>query len=104
LTDNNFRAMPPRYQISCIKRSDSLNHHRRIDSIGGVNPDGTRWKISEAAAIAGIEAGRWRFYLSRTGRDVEIVVATSKYGSKYIKTADDSGLPPDTLLTLPECR
>ena len=94
----------PRYQIYCIRRSDSLNPHRRISSIGGINPDGSRWKISEAAAIAGIESGEWRFYVSRGGRDVEIIVATSKYGGKYIKTADDRGLHPAGLLALPECR
>lgn len=96
--------MPSRYQIYCIKRSDSFNHHRRIRSIGGINPDGSRWRISEETAIAGIESGRWRFYVSRAGHDVEIIVATSKYGGKYIKTAADGGLHPDGLLALPECR
>jgi hypothetical protein len=96
--------MPSRYQIYCIERSDSFNHHRRIRGIGGINPDGSRWKISEETAIAGIESGQWRFYVSRAGHEIDIVVATSKYGSKYIKTADDGGLHPDGLLALPECR
>jgi hypothetical protein len=95
--------MPSRHQIQCINRSDRLNHHRRIRSVGGVNADGSRWKISEAAAIAGIEAGQWSFYVSCAGQDVEVVVAISKYGSKYIKTAVD-GLHPDILLALPECK
>ena len=94
--------MPPRYRIHCIKRSDRMNHDRRIRSLGGVNPDGARWMIGEAALIAGIEAGRWRFYVARDGADVELVVATSKYGNKYLKAAED-GLHPDTLLALPEC-
>ena len=96
--------MPSRYQIHCVSRSYRLNHDRRIRNIGGVNPDGARWKISEAAAIAGIESGRWSFYVSRAGHQVDIVIAISKYGSKYIKTADDDGLHPDSLLALPECR
>ncbi len=79
-----------------------MNHDRRLRGIGGVNPDGSRWRISEAAAIAGIEAGRWRFYVSRAGQDVDIVIATSRYGSKYLKAAED-GLHPDRLLALPEC-
>ena len=37
--------MPPRYRIYCIKRSDRMNHDRRIRSFGGVNPDGARWTI-----------------------------------------------------------
>ena len=79
-----------------------MNHDRRIRSLGGVNPDGARWMIGEAALIAGIEAGRWRFYVARDGADVELVVATSKYGNKYVKAAED-GLHPETLLALPEC-
>jgi len=94
--------MPPRYRICCIKRSDRLNHDRRIRSFGGVNPDGARWTIGEAALIAGIEEGRWRFYVVRDGADLDLIVATSKYGNKYIKTAED-GLHPETLLALPEC-
>jgi len=95
--------MPARYQVHCVGRSDRLNHDRRIRHIGGVNADGARWKISEETAIAGIESGQWSFYVSRAGQDVAVVVAISKYGSKYIKT-DDDGLHPDSLLALPECR
>jgi hypothetical protein len=96
--------MPSRYRVYCIHRSDRLNHDRRIRTLGGINPDGARWKISEDAAIAGIESGQWSFYVSAAGHDIEIVIATSKYGNKYIKTADDRGPSPDGLLALPECR
>ena len=84
-------------------RSDRLNHHQRIRTIGGVNPDGARWQIGEAAAIEAIESGRWEFYIWRAGREVDVVVAASRYGSKYLKTALD-GLQPDSLLALPDCR
>jgi uncharacterized protein DUF3892 len=93
-----------RYRIHCVDRSDRLNHDRRIRYIGGVNPDGARWRISEAAAIAGIETGRWSFYISYAGHDVEIVVATSRYGNQYIKSAADEGLHPERLLALGACR
>ncbi len=96
--------MSSRYRIHCVGRSDRLNHDRRIRIIGGVNADGARWTVSEAAAIAGIESGQWSFYMPRAGHQVEIVVATSKYGNKYLKAADDDGLHPDGLLALPECR
>ena len=95
--------MQSRYQICCVQRSDLVNHDRRIRRIGGVNPDGSRWSISEAAAIAGIETGRWIFYISEAGEVREVVVATSRYGGKYIKAQND-GLHPDGLLALPECR
>jgi Protein of unknown function (DUF3892) len=95
--------MLSRYQIICIRRSDRVNHDRRIRAIGGVNADGSRWQVSEEAAILGIEAGRWHFYLSEAGQQVEVIVATSRYGNKYLKAADDA-LHPDRLLALPDCR
>ena len=94
--------MQGRYLIHCINRSDLMNHDRRISYIGGVNLDGAHWKIAVDQAIAAIEAGRWSFYVRRNGRDLAVVVALSKYGSKYIKTAEDP-LHPESLLTLPEC-
>lgn len=94
--------MPGRYLICCIQRSDLVNHDRRIRHIGGVNRDGARWKLSVEDAIEAIESGRWSFYIERGGREFPVVVTISKYGSKYIKTADDS-LQPESLLALPEC-
>jgi len=95
--------MRSRYRISCIHRSDRLNHDRRILGVGGVNPDGSRWKISEEAVIAAIETGRWSFYVSQAGNDIDIVIARSRYGNKYIKTAADRSPHPDLLLALPDC-
>ncbi|HZT86670.1 MAG TPA: DUF3892 domain-containing protein [Stellaceae bacterium] len=94
--------MARRYRISCVVPSDRLNHHERIRAIGGINPDGTRWKIGHGDAIAGIETGNWSFYVADAGRQSEIVVAVSKYGAKYLKAADDK-LHPDSLLALPKC-
>jgi len=96
--------MPARYQICCVTRSDHLNHDRRIRLVGGVNPDGSRWKITAETAAQGIETGRWSLFLSQNGRDFDIVVATSRYGNKYIKSTEDRGLNPDSLLALPNCR
>ena len=94
--------MPGRYLIRCINRSDLLNHDRRIRSVGGVNPDGAHWKISVFEAIEAIESGRWSFYIREGDRDIEVVVAVSKYGSKYLKSSIDP-LHPESLLALPEC-
>lgn len=94
--------MAGRYLINCINRSDLMNHDRRIRHIGGVNPDGAHWRMSADDAVAAIEAGRWTFYIERNGRELPVVVAVSKYGSRYIKTAEDK-LHPDSLLALPEC-
>jgi len=89
-------------QIRCINKSDRPNPYERILNIGGVNPDGQRWKLTQKQAIDGIEQGRWNFYVSAGGSTVWVVVALSRYGNKYIKTTAD-GEQPDNLLSLPEC-
>ena len=95
--------MVQRYLISCVGRSDLLNHDRRIRRVGGVNRDGAHWQMSEAAAIAAIEAGRWSFYLQTpAGGEQPVVAARSKYGIKYLKGSADA-LHPESLLALPEC-
>lgn len=89
-------------QVKCINKSDRYDAHERIKSIGGINDDGTRWKLSQEQAIKDIEAGKYDFYVSVQGRTVRVIVATSRYGNKYIKTEAD-GEHPNNLLSLPEC-
>ena len=94
--------MAARIEIRCINKSDRKNHYERILSIGGVNPDGKRWKLSEADAIAGIKNGAYSFYINRGGSSVNVIIAKSQFGHEYLKTVSD-GEKPDNLLSLPEC-
>lgn len=89
-------------RIQCINKTDRMNPHERIQNIGGVNPDGTRWKMSLDRAIEGIKEGKWRFWVSVDNKSVWVDIATSAYRNEYLKTDADRE-QPNNLLSLPEC-
>jgi hypothetical protein len=93
--------MAQQVRIECINKSPRQDLHLRIQNVGGQNPDGTRWRLSETQAIEAIEAGRYSFYVHAGGRSVKVKVAEHE-GRKYLRTEAD-GLRPDNLLSLPEC-
>jgi hypothetical protein len=89
-------------QVKCINKTNRYEPHERIKNIGGTNADGTRWKLTQQEAIKAIETGKYSFYVSVQGKTVRVIVATSRFGHKYIKTEAD-GEQPNNLLSLPEC-
>jgi hypothetical protein len=89
-------------EVLCINKSNRTDPHERITHIGGKRSDGSRWKLSQQEAIDKIQKENWSFFVSKYGQTVDVIVATSRYGHKYIKTVAD-GEQPDNLLSLPEC-
>lgn len=88
-------------RISCINkaRRDDL---MPIQYVGGIHPDGRPWKLSLRQAIAEVENGHGFYVEQPEGDRVEVVVAVSRFGHKYLKTVAD-GDDPNNLLALPEC-
>jgi hypothetical protein len=89
-------------QIQCVNKTDRYNPHERISHVGGVNADQDSLEVDPGTGVDGTESGQWRFYVSVGGHSVWVVVATSRFGNKYLKTEAD-GEQPDNLLSLPEC-
>jgi Protein of unknown function (DUF3892) len=88
-------------QIKCINKADRMNPHERITHVGGYTDK--QWKITQQEAVNYIESGEWKFWVKPPNADsVWVIVVTSRYGHKYLKTEAD-GEQPNNLLSLPEC-
>lgn len=94
--------MAARHEIKCVNKTDRFNPHEHIRAVGGQNADGSPWKLTQEQAINGIEAGKWSFYVAARGQIVNVIVAISRFGNKYLKTEAD-GEQPNNLLSLYEC-
>lgn len=93
--------MASRVQIQCINKTDRQSPHERIRNIGGINPDGSRWRLSLNDAIQYIKNGTYSFFVSVNGNSVNVIIARHT-GYEYLKTEND-GDQPNNLLSLPEC-
>lgn len=89
--------------IRCIVKNDRLSPYEAIEYVGGLNPDGKRWKETQKWAVDGIDSGEWNLESEGSdGKRAKVITATSRFGHRYIKTVADQDTP-DNLLSLPSC-
>ena len=72
-------------EVKCVNKLDRLNAWERITHLGGINPNGSRWKMTQQETIVAIENNTYgEFYVDRPRGDrVKLVVAVSRFGNKY---------------------
>ena len=87
--------------IRCVVKTAYHMPHLRIKTVGGVNPDGSRWRQSQERTVKEIEDGTWEFFAQSNWRRDRVVVGIYN-GLKYLKGLEDES-QPETLLALPEC-
>lgn len=89
-------------RIDCIEKSDRKDPTTAISHVGGLNADGSRWRISQQDAIHRIKTGQNHFYVQNGTKTANVVVAVSRFGNEYIKTVADD-YEPNNLLSLTSC-
>ena len=88
--------MAENHMVRCsAKQGDRVTH------VGGLNSDGTPWKMSEQDAIAGLKNGKLKFYVNVVDVNSTGVwlMVDQKQGRDTLSTTGD----PSMLLNLPDC-
>lgn len=93
--------MTNRFRIRCINKLPRNDPYNSITHVGGTGAQ--PWTLTVDEVISRIQSGKEAFYVERPeGNPVDVIVARSRSGKFYIKTASDND-EPNNLLSLPEC-
>jgi hypothetical protein len=94
--------MSYRLRIQCVQKLAGLDLYEQITHVGGAGS--ARWKLPVEEVIRQIRDGEREFFVERPiGDEVDVIVAVSPSGKKYLMTLADFDAP-DTLLKLPPFR
>lgn len=89
-------------RIRHVVKSDRQSAHERIDSICGIDLNGSHWTLTQDKAVSEIDDGISMFYIERAGKRFDVIVAMDIHAHKYLKTVADRD-QPDELLYLSPC-
>lgn len=92
--------MGVRREVLYVDKGNTTNAAERIISIGGINALGNKWKMSQQAAIIGLESDTWEYMVKKGDKVLKVIIARDNNGNKYLKT-DEDGEQPESLLNLP---
>lgn len=88
-------------EVRWVDKPFRFDPRRRIVAVGGVEPDGGHWRLTQEQAVTAIEAGELSLYVEAPVGDPVSVVVARRGNVKYLKTEADGDLP-NNLLSLPE--
>ena len=74
------------HQILFVSKPVNPPGETTTTHVGGRNPDGSCWRITQQAAIEGIETGQWGFFVVHGKEHVELLVAMDDRGGKCLRT------------------
>ncbi len=90
-----------RLEITCITRAPAQSPEI-IKYIGGLYPDGSRFKFTQQEAIGFIEKDEYSFFITLKDKTFGVIVGYDENGNKYLRSIKDFGRIGD-LLKLPGC-
>ncbi len=85
--------------VSSINRAYSSDPLERVEAFSGINADRTRWRLSQAAVVAAIEAGTDEFFVNAGEGVVRLIVVTAG-GQKYVQSEREKTHPDDLVSLL----
>jgi hypothetical protein len=85
--------------VSSINRAYSSDPLERVEAFSGINADRTRWRLSQAAVVAAIEAGTDEFFVN-AGEEVVRLIVVTEGGQKYVQSEREKTHPDDLVSLL----